>query len=185
MGEIKSLMLLTDAFSSLLLKDALNMWSFPQRGLLCRVSLDPRPHRLRAFGNSSADSSLPLLEAEMSGAAAGALLEPGDLLWCPCMAVEVSFQVVVVLLSTLVVSVEQLQAQGMPGELWDPSEPPREGCALPGKGNLGWLSCSWAPPEVGLLPGARQSSQGAALSHILPCGICVSPIARTNLHEKL
>lgn len=35
----------------------------------------------------------------MPGAAAGALLEAGDLLWCPCFAVEVPFQVALVLLS--------------------------------------------------------------------------------------
>lgn len=37
----------TDAFSPLLAKDALNLWSFPQRGLLYIVSLGPGPHRLK------------------------------------------------------------------------------------------------------------------------------------------
>lgn len=101
----------TDAFSLLLAKDALNMWSFPQRGLLYIVSLDPRPHRLKPIANSSADSSAS------AGGCYVWLCRRSSAEWlrtytdarrwrvgsaaCPCSPVEVSFQVTVVLLSAL------------------------------------------------------------------------------------
>lgn len=101
----------TDAFSFLLAKDALNMRSFPQRGLLYVVSLDPRPHRLKPIGNSSADSSASAggcyvwlcrrSSAEWLGTYADARRWRVGRAACPCSPVEVSFQVTVALLSAL------------------------------------------------------------------------------------
>lgn len=86
---------------------------------------------------------------------------------------------------------------GMPGKLCDPSEPPREGCAMPGELMLGWLSRSWPPPGLWTLLslgwtccllqlGARQSSQAAAISHILSRGgLCVSPPSQDVLQFSM
>lgn len=162
----------TDAFSPLLAKDALNMWSFPQRGLLCVVSLDPRPHRLKPIGNSSADSSASAggcyvwlccrSSAEWLGTYADARRWRVGRAACRCSPVEVSFQATVALLSTLPLftclwrgngSVSVCGSSGHGdapdrGSTGITAERPREGCAVPGRAAGGLLACRAVPAWV-------------------------------------
>jgi len=164
----------TGAFSLLLAKDALNMQSFPQRGLLYVVSLDPRPHRLKPIGKSCADSPASAGGCYVwlwRGSSAEQLGTYADARWwwvgraaCPCSPVEVTFQVTVVLLSTLPSSTclwcgwrgmggsgrWGAMGAGMPrgqGSSGIAAEPRREGCAMAGRAvpcqGAGLLACCW------------------------------------------
>lgn len=94
-------------FPLLLAKDALKMWSFPQRGLLYIVSLDPRPHRLKPIADSSASAGgcYVWLCCRSSAGWLGTYADARR--WwvgraeCPCSPMGVSFQVTVALLSAL------------------------------------------------------------------------------------
>lgn len=133
----------------------------------------------------------------MSGAAAGALLEAGDLLWCPCVPVELSLQVTMAFLSTLPVSVcrssGQRDAREAPGSLQSPQG--RLCCArraalgmaelLLGSTWQSWLVLSLGWPCCLLQLGASQSCQAAAI----PLGFLRVPPSQDalqiNLHAKL
>lgn len=128
------------------------MWSFPQRGLLCVVSLDPRPHRLKPIGNSSADSSASAggcyvwlccrSSAEWLGTYADACRWRVGRAACPCSPVEVSFHATVTLLSTLLLFTCLWEGLGV-WELW------AWGCSGPRKrrdrcrATQGGLRCAW------------------------------------------